>query len=126
MDLIVEKLAFVVTFVYEFQDTFSSLGTILVLTFINFAIKPLFNTESILLIIFPLSNIFGSILMCVSPLTTCFIIHPFTLVYVAISMIKLSLSIGLVVFPLTFVLRTISPNLDTETLSSSIHPFTFV
>jgi hypothetical protein len=126
VDLVVEKLAFVVTFVDEFQHAFSCLSAVLVLAFVNFAVKPLLNTETILLIVFPLSDIFGSIFMCVCALATSFVIDPFTFIYIAISMVELSLPIGLVVFPLAFVLRTIGPDLNAETLPSSVHPFAFV
>lgn len=126
VDLVVEELSFVVTFVYEFQDSFSCFGTVLVLAFINLTIQPLLYPKTILLIILPLPNILGPILMRISPLSTSLIIDPLTFINISIRMVQFPLPIGLVVFPLSLVLGAIGPYLNAETLPSAVHPFAFV
>lgn len=126
MDLVILELSFIVTFVNEFQNTFSSFCSILILSFVDLSIKPLFYTVTILLIIFPLSNIFGTIFMGIGSLTASLIVNPFAFIDVSISMVKSSLAIGLIVFPLSNIFGSISPDLNTETLSFSIEPLTLI
>lgn len=126
MDFVILELSFIVTFIYELQNTFSSFCSILILSFVDLSIKPLFHAVSILFIIFPLSNIFGTIFMGIGSLTASLIVNPFSFINVTISMVKSSLTIGLIVFPLSNIFGSISPSLDTETLSFSIKPLTFI
>ncbi len=103
MDLVIDKLAFVVTLVYKFQDTLPSLGAILILALIHFSIWPLFHSVTILLIILPFPHILRSIIMCVGTLPIRLVIQPLPLIHVPVCVIECPLTIRLVVFPLSDV-----------------------
>jgi hypothetical protein len=87
MDFIIQELTLIETLVYELQYPLPRLGSVLVLSFIDLTIRPLLNPISILLIFFPLSNVLGTILMCVGTLTTGFVIDPLPLIDVTISVV---------------------------------------
>lgn len=61
VDLIVQKLTFIIACIQKFQHSFAGLCSISIFSFIPLAIKPLLDAKSVLFIIFPLSNVFGSI-----------------------------------------------------------------
>ena len=87
MDLVVEELSLIVAFVDEFEDSLASFGAVSVLTLVHLTVKPLLDTIAVLLVVFPFSYVFCPIFVSVGSLATGFIICPFTLVDITISMV---------------------------------------
>lgn len=87
------------------------------MAFISAIIDPNFYSVPVLLIIQPLSFIFCSVIMIVSPFPWSLIIQPFSIVNVSINMYEFPLPIGFVVVPISFVPSSIWPNLHPISLS---------
>ncbi len=126
MNFIKIKLTLVVAFINKFEDTFSCFCSIFILSLVNLSIEPLLNSISMLLIILPFPDIFSSILMGISSLTTGLIVYPLSLINISIRMIKCSFPIRLIVFPLPDIFATISPNLSSKTLSFALKPLALI
>lgn len=73
-----------------------------------------------LLVVFPLTDILCSVGMRVGALAVCFVVQPIALVYITISMVKLSVTIRLAELPLTFVKRAIRPPLFPHAISKTV------
>jgi hypothetical protein len=126
VNLVVEELAFIITFVHKFQYSLACFGAVFVLALVHLSIRPLLDSVTVLLVVFPVADIFCSIFMRVSSLATRFIIQPLSFVDITVCVVQSALSIGLVILPLANVLRTVSPYLNTETFSFSLHPLSFI
>jgi hypothetical protein len=61
MDFIAIEFTFIVATIQKLEDTFTSLGTILVLSLVALTIEPLLDSDSVLLVILPLPYVLGSI-----------------------------------------------------------------
>jgi hypothetical protein len=126
VDLVIEELAFVITFVYKFQNSLACFGAVFVLALVHLSIRPLLDSVTVLLVVFPVTDILCSIFMRVSSLATRFIIQPLSFVDVTVRVVQSALAIGLVVLPLSNVIRTVSPYLNAKTFSFSLHPLSLI
>jgi hypothetical protein len=61
MDLIIEELSLVIAGVQKLEDTLAGFCSIFVLPLVFFTIWPLLYSKSILLVVFPFTDIFGSV-----------------------------------------------------------------
>lgn len=126
MNLIVEKLTFIVAAIKKFKYSFTCFGAIFIFSFISLSIKPLLHSHSILLIVLPLSHILSPVGVSVCPLPIGLVIKPFSLVYVSVRVVEYSFSIGFVELPLSDIFAAIGPGLRSDSLSHSVLPLSFV
>ena len=87
MKLIVEKITFVVTAVKKCQYSFTSFGTVSVISLVSLTVKPLLNALTMLLIVLPLSHILGPVGVNVGPMTVGFVVEPLTIVGVSVRVV---------------------------------------
>lgn len=100
--------------------------SVLVLTFVLGAIRPLFNALTMLLVLDPIADVCRSVRMLVGATPVGFVIAPGSFVNVAIGVHENSVTIRLVVPPLAVVPAPVLPNLLTVAIFHSLAQFTSV
>ena len=125
-NLVLEESSRVNAAVGERQCAFSILFSDLVATIIPRAVRPRFNTLSMLLIIEPIANIRSSICMTIGSAAMCLVVEPITFVYVSICMDQSTKAVGLIAFPHAFVRGRVRPDLHTAPMFASIDSLTCV
>lgn len=81
-----------------------------------------------LLIFTPLTLVGGSIQMCVNTISIGFVILPFAIVDITVSVDQATLACGSTIFPIALILTAIGPDLSASALSggSSCEPLTSI
>lgn len=97
------KLTLVHRAVSESEPSLAVFLTFTIVTLVNCTVRPGLKSEPMLLVVFPLSDVFSAICVSVGPVTVCFVILPVSFVQIAVCVIQLALTIGLAQAPLTFV-----------------------
>lgn len=87
MDLVIEEFSLIVASVQKFQNSLTSLSSVLVLSFVLLTIWPLLHSESILLVVLPLAHILGPIRVRVGTIAVGLVVQPLALVDISIRMI---------------------------------------
>ena len=87
------------------------LGTCDVLTFVASLIWPCLNSITVLLVIFPVTIVNGSVLVNVFTFSVGLIIAPLSLINIAIGVDEPANAIGFATFPLALIERSIKPGL---------------
>jgi len=93
----------------------------IVVTFIVRTVSPTLDSESMLNIFEPLPCIAGAVLMEIYTFAVSFVIKPFSLIHIPISMYQPSAIVGLVIFPIALIYGIVFPYLSAATLSHPIH-----
>lgn len=81
------------------------------------SVRPSFFTFSVLLIVYPLAFVLGTVSMSVLTKSMSFVVFPVTVIDVAIGVDKSTSAIGHVPLPVALINRAIRPNLDTPSVS---------
>ena len=97
-----------------------------IIPFIFRPICPNFCSLAFLQIILPKPLVFGSIHMCVHPITVCLVLFPLACENVPIYMPKSAFSFRLVVLPFALVTGTVRPGLLAETLTDIATPLAVI
>lgn len=77
---------------------------------------------AVLEVVFPLALVLSSVHMNVDTVTICLIVHPVSLINIAIDVDELPLTVRSVIFPVAFVACTIRPNLFAESITKAANP----
>ena len=100
--------------------------SIFVTTFIPGPIWPYFYSSSFLSIIYPLTFILSSIQMLINTKTICFIIIPVSFIGVSICIYEFPISTCTIMHPFTLVHCTIRPSHDTKSFSHASYPLSII
>lgn len=98
----------------EFAETV--FAAILIASFVDCPVGPLFSALSVLLVFGPVALIFGSINVQIFSMAVKHVVFPEPAIDVAISADKPTLPIGLIVLPLAFVNAAVAPDLVSVTM----------
>lgn len=79
-----------------------------------------------LLVVFPLAYVFGSVGVSVGSFAIGLVVEPLTLVHIAIGMVQLAVAIGLIILPLTHVATAVDPDLSSLTMAHPIEPLALI
>lgn len=101
-------------------------GPISVISFIFLSVQPLFYSVTVLLVVFPLSDVFGSVRVRVGSFSICFIVIPLSFVDIAIRVVESALPTGLVLFPLSFVPAWVRPHLHSFPMFHALQPLAVI
>lgn len=89
-------------------------------------IRPRFQAIAILLVVFPTTDILGSVGMCVGALAVCFIVDPLSFINISVCVVKFSHATRLAKRPLPLIQRPIRPSLFALAVPQTIKPLPFV
>jgi hypothetical protein len=120
INLVLEPLTVVHTSVGPDVATPSMFHTFFVASLVVAAIRPSFDTHTILEIVVPLTFVFGTVLMYVDTLTVCLVILPVSFINITVSVPEFTLAIGFVVAPFALISRTVGPHLRTRAMSAAV------
>jgi hypothetical protein len=90
--------------------------TLLVLSFVLSSIRPLFDTEAMLLILEPLTLVSAAIEMSINSVSIGFIIAPLSLVHIALGVDESAVSVSHAVSPEAVIPGSIWPNLNSAAI----------
>jgi hypothetical protein len=99
---------------------------VLVLSFIFCAIRPFFDTTTMLLILDPFAYIGGTICVFVGSVAMRFIIAPRPFVYISVRMNQNTMPIRLIILPLAVVLAAVLPDLLSIAVLHTVQQLTCV
>lgn len=102
--------------------SFTLLASVNIVSYILSPVREGFIAKTILHIVSPITNIFATLLLCVSSLATVSIVSHFTFIDITITMYKFTLAMSHIMFPHTFVSRTTWPLHYTNSWSKSTYP----
>ena len=118
-DFILQELSLVDTTICKGKRSLPIFLSVLVLSFIASAVRPSFNTLSVLLVFKPVTDVHGPVSMFILAVAVGFVMFPLAGVNVTVGVEKSASAIGLVIFPISFVAATVRPNLNSTTLLST-------
>ena len=97
-----------------------------VLTLVDGAIRPRFQSESVLLVILPAAHVLGTISVSIRSMTVSFVIDPVALINVSIRMVQLSSTVSFTLAPLSLIAATVQPFLLALAIAHIVEPFSLV
>jgi len=126
LDFIDFKITLIDAAVCKVQTTLSMLLALFVLPFVPGTVRPRLYSSPLLLVFHPISRVRRSVCMQILPVAMSFVVAPEAIIDITISMRQFTLAIGFIIFPLSFIFGPIGPLLCSLSVFEAIFPLAAV